>query len=458
VPEYERVFDEVLARVRPSPEEQQHILSVGESVIADIRRMGGSFKDVIMAGSAARGTNLRGSSDVDIFVIYPRDVPRNVMEAEVLGIGKQLSTRFEIRYAEHPYVTIWRNGVEVDIVPAYEMQPGQRIQSATDRTPLHQKYLETHFPQELKDDVRVIKAFLKGIGVYGAEIRVHGFSGYLVELLVLHYGGALALLRAAAEWKPPIFIDLEGHAAQAFDDPLVVIDPADPYRNVAAPVSIQSLAIFSAAAREFLSHPSIDFFFPEPVVLSPDDVKRIFLQRRTRPIFIIAGYPPGVSPDIVWGEIKRVLRMIVKKLEARGYYVLHADVWTDELAHIVWYFEIAGGYDAFVETRRGPSVFDRENSERFLQKHKDAFFGPYIREDRWYVDVLRPATTPELALFEILGEMRKHGSLRKHILAALDKGYEIQKGRGIIDFYVRNRDFARWLSSVLLRRPHWLKR
>ncbi len=452
------MFSEVLARVRPTEEEQRHILSVADRVVSQIRDYGGRFSDVIVAGSAARGTNLRGSSDVDVFIIYPRDVPRNVMEAEALEIGKSLSSKFEIRYAEHPYVTVWIEGVEVDVVPAYEMQPGQNIQSATDRTPLHQRFLQERFPPELRDDVRIMKAFLKGIGVYGAEIRVEGFSGYLVELLILHYGGALPLLRAAANWKPPVFVDILDHAKAKFDDPLVVIDPVDPYRNVASPVSVQSLATFVAAAREFLVHPSLEFFFPDRQILSPDDVKRVFVQRKTKPLFLIAGYPPGVSPDIVWGEIKRNLRMIHKKLEQSGYYVVHSGVWTDELAHIVWYFEIAGGYDAFVETRQGPPVFDRQNSERFLEKHKDAFFGPYIRWERWYVDVIRPATTPELALLYIVEDMKRRGSFRKHIRSSLDMGYEIQKGRGILDFYVKNREFARWLSSMLVPRPPWLKR
>ncbi len=452
------MFSEVLARVRPTEEEQEHIRSVATRVVSQIRERGGHFSDVIMAGSAARGTNLRGSSDVDIFIIYPRDVPRNVMEAEALGIGKSLSSKFEIRYAEHPYVTVWIDGVEVDVVPAYDMKPGQNIQSATDRTPLHQKFLQERLSPGLKDDVRIMKAFLKGIGVYGAEIRVEGFSGYLVELLVLHYGGALPLLRAASNWKPPVFIDILGHAKAKFDEPLVVVDPVDPYRNVAAPVSVQSLAIFVAAAREFLAHPSLEFFFPDRSILSPDDVKRIFVQRKTRPLFLIAGYPPDVSPDIVWGEIKRNLRMMREKLEDAGYFVLHSAVWTDELAYIVWYFEIAGGYDAFVETRRGPPVFDRQNSERFLEKHKDAFFGPYIRGERWYVDVIRPATTPELALFNIVEEMKRRGSFRKHVRMSIERGYEIQKGRGILDFYVKNREFARWLSSVLVPRPPWLER
>jgi tRNA adenylyltransferase (EC 2.7.7.25) len=41
--------------------------------------------------------------------------------------------------------------------------------------------------REQKDEVRLLKKFMKGIGVYGAEIKVKGFSGYVAELLVYFY-------------------------------------------------------------------------------------------------------------------------------------------------------------------------------------------------------------------------------------------------------------------------------
>ncbi|HID09327.1 TPA: CCA tRNA nucleotidyltransferase, partial [Candidatus Micrarchaeota archaeon] len=296
VAEYSEVLSEVLSRVKPGEEEQARILSVARRVVSRIRRRKGKFVDVVVAGSAARGTNLRGSSDVDVFLLYPKDVPREEMEREALEIGKSLSRSYEIRYAEHPYVTVFVDGVEVDVVPAYAIEPGEPILSATDRTPLHQRYVSERLSDEQKDEVRLLKAFLKGIGVYGAEIKTEGFSGYLCELLVIHYGSFLEVLRAASRWRPPVFIDLERHAAVRFDDPLVVVDPVDPRRNVAAPVSLNSLAVFVAAAREFLEDPSLRFFFPEDYPLDPVHLKKVMLQRKTTYLFVLSSYPAGVSP------------------------------------------------------------------------------------------------------------------------------------------------------------------
>ena len=42
---------------------------------------------------------------------------------------------------------------------------------------------------------------MKGVGVYGAEIRVGGFSGYLCELLTLSFGSFTDILKAVSDWK-----------------------------------------------------------------------------------------------------------------------------------------------------------------------------------------------------------------------------------------------------------------
>jgi len=452
------ILSEVLSRVKPSEEESKHILSVARRIVSKIKKKKGHFVDVIIAGSAARGTNLRGSSDVDIFLLYPKDVPRDVMESEALEIGKSLSSHFELRYAEHPYVTIFVEGVEVDVVPAYAINPGEPLLSATDRTPLHQKYVSERLDDKKRDEVRLLKAFLKGIGVYGAEIKTEGFSGYLCELLILHYGSFLDVLRAASRWKPQIFIDLEGHAAAQFDEPLVVVDPVDPKRNVASPVSVQSLAIFVAAAREFLENPSIDFFFPEEYPMDPIHLKKTMMQRNTTYLFVVAPYPMGVSADIVWGEIKRFSKFIRRRMEEQGYEVMNSVAWTDEVKDIVFLVELGGGHTAFVVKKRGPPVFDYENSKRFLDKHRGDFFGPYIEGDRWYVDVPRTVSSPEIALYQIVSNAIASGSLGRHVAQEMSKGFEVFRGRAIIPFYVRNKEFARWFSSFLVRRPLWLKR
>src|SRR5207249_2660507 len=100
------------------------------------------------------------------------------------------------------------------------------------------------------------KAWAEGIGVYGAEAKVLGFSGYLCELLILKYGSFRGVLDSSLSWRPGTVIVLERPPARAFPEPLIVVDPVDPNRNVASAVGIEQLATFVHAAREYLASPS----------------------------------------------------------------------------------------------------------------------------------------------------------------------------------------------------------
>ena len=71
----------------------------------------------------------------------------------------------------------------------------------------------------LEGDVLLLKQFLKGVGVYGSELKVGGLSGYLSELLVIRYGSFPKVLRAAKSWRPGEFIDLEGRGNRAHEEP-----------------------------------------------------------------------------------------------------------------------------------------------------------------------------------------------------------------------------------------------
>src|SRR5206468_712277 len=105
----------------------------------------------------------------------------------------------------------------------------------------------------------------EGIGVYGAEAKVLGFSGYLCELLILKYASFRGVLDSSLSWRPGTVIVLEGPPARTFPEPLIVVDPVDPNRNVASAVGIEQLATFVHAAREYLAAPSERFFFPRPL-------------------------------------------------------------------------------------------------------------------------------------------------------------------------------------------------
>ena len=147
------------------------------------------------------------------------------------------------------------------IACCYAVESAADIRSAVDRTPFHTGYLEGRV-EPVADDVRLAKAFLDGVGAYGSDLRTRGFSGYLTELLVLEYGGFRPLLEAAADWSPPVRLDPEDHAEASFEDPLAVVDPTDPERNVAAVCSARNVGRLLHYARDLLADPRIDLFEP----------------------------------------------------------------------------------------------------------------------------------------------------------------------------------------------------
>ena len=99
---------------------------------------------------------------------------------------------------------------------------------------------------------------------YGSELRTQGFSGYLTELLIIHYGSFENTVRAASSWKPGQEIDIMQHSEIEQRDSFVIVDPTDPKRNVAAALSLDNFCMFIDCCREFLKSPGLKFFFPAP--------------------------------------------------------------------------------------------------------------------------------------------------------------------------------------------------
>ncbi len=131
--------------------------------------------DAVLVGSVAKGTFLR-NPDIDIFLLLPPALPREKLKEVGISVGKKVLPDGFAKYAEHPY---WRGvykGYNVDIVPCYKISdPSEKI-SAVDRTPFHTEYVKKHLKDWQRDEVRVLKAFLKGIGASGAEAKTQGIS------------------------------------------------------------------------------------------------------------------------------------------------------------------------------------------------------------------------------------------------------------------------------------------
>jgi len=94
--------------------------------------------------------------------------------------------------------------------------------------------MQTHLTPELRREARLLKKFAKGIGTYGAEIKIGGFSGMLIDSLVLYYQSSWRRSYTPLPGRRVHFSrsgSSEGVVSPREKDPnvdLVVIDPVDP--------------------------------------------------------------------------------------------------------------------------------------------------------------------------------------------------------------------------------------
>jgi len=187
----ERVLRGAIARIKPSPEEGRETRAVADEVMRRLRAAIPGDIGIELVGSIAKGTALAGSGDIDIFITFPHGkYTREDLEHTGLAFAKRALAKgetWEIGFAEHPYLKAVIRGKDVEIVPAFKISSASEKASAADRSPLHTEYVLKRISEKQKDDVRMLKKFLKRLAVYGAEVKVEGFSGYLCELLILRH-------------------------------------------------------------------------------------------------------------------------------------------------------------------------------------------------------------------------------------------------------------------------------
>ncbi|MCU4718833.1 CCA tRNA nucleotidyltransferase [Halapricum hydrolyticum] len=463
--EFDAVVSTVRERVEPDREERTRLHAAVDALIERIEAAIEELPveaDVVQVGSTARGTWIAGDRDVDLFVRFPPDLPREKLEDYGLQVGHEVLPDGREEYAEHPYVVGEYDGFDVDLVPCYDVSDASAIQSAVDRTPFHTAYLNERLDADLAGEVRVCKQFLTAIGVYGSDLRTRGFSGYLTELLILEYGGFRPFVEAAADWQPPVAFDPEGHGEREtaspsrsgevgagdfpFDDPLVVIDPTDPERNVAAVCSAESVARLQHYARELVADPRVELFEPsEPDPVDPDGVTDAFDRRGTTPV-AIAFETPALVEDDLYPQLEKSRDGIVGLFDRHGFDVLRSATFADDNRAVVL-VELEVAERPAVRRHEGPPVHVREHAENFFQRYDGAAAaGPFLDGDRYVVEREREfRTAAELfdsdAIFEV--------GLGATVERQLRESYTVSVGPEVATLADRfGTEFARYLDPV----------
>jgi len=343
----------------PNNIQRKKVDRIANQVFSLISEAAGKQKSVVsvhFGGSYAKETWTPEKIDIDIFVKFKKTTSEKNFEIIGKKIGFDSLKKFKpyVRYSEHPFVEADINGVGVNVVPCYDIKKGE-WKSAADRSTFHTEFMSGNLTGPMKDDIRILKCFLKINGMYGAEIAKQGFSGYVCEVLVYYLGSFENVLKKMAKIQNNEII---GESPRKFESPIVIIDPIDRNRNLGAAISIDNVANFILLARNFLKKNSISYFKEKTKMKIPKELAKNTL--------VINFKYKKRSDDIIYGQIKRSSSSIESQLNKEGFNVLRNDVvaYDENKACLVFLLESLN--TSKNEVRAGPDVFSKDFAIKFI--------------------------------------------------------------------------------------------
>ena len=354
-----QILNKAKRKVIPTKKLENEKSQVAKIAFNSVEKHVSKYPEVLQVefgGSYAKGTWLPEKADIDIFLKFKKSTPEKKFVTIAKKIGFDSMKKFNpyVRYSEHPYVEAHIKDTRVNVVPCYDV-PSGRWKSAADRSTFHTRFMLESLTGEMKNDVRLLKEFLKSNGVYGAEIAKQGFSGYVAEVLVWNFGSFEDVIKKISKIKLGQVI---GKATKKFETPIVIMDPIDTNRNLAAAISTENIGKFVLACRAFLKKPSLSFFKSRPSS-----------KKNLRDVIVIKFNYTSRSPDIIWGQIKRAANALATQMEVEGFKVLRNGAATDEKKEAALFFVSQALEIEKKMVRQGPNFFSESDSEKFITKN-----------------------------------------------------------------------------------------
>ncbi len=309
-------------------------------------------------GSYAKDTWLSKEADIDIFIKFKKSISDEKFVEISKKIGFKSLKKYNpyIRYSEHPYVEARIKKTKINVVPCYDVNLGE-WKSSADRTPFHTKFMQNALTPKMKNEVRILKTFLKLTKIYGAEIAKQGFSGYVSEVLIINFGSFENVIKSIAKFQQNQII---GNTSKVFETSIVIIDPIDGNRNLAAAISNENIGKFILACRTFLKNPTLQFFKFKRLGSSKNNWENVLVVKFN---FMMR------SPDIIWGQIKSATTSLTTQLELGGFNVLRSKSYSDEQSKAYLFFLLESTKIPKNYSKSGPEFFREDDCNSFISKN-----------------------------------------------------------------------------------------
>ena len=370
--------------------------------------------DVFVGGSFAKGTFIKADKyDVDVFIRFDWKYEQlsELLEPVLRNVAKDRGLKVEKIHGSRDYFKVFNEDSQgyFEVIPVTRIKKPQEERNVTDLSYFHVPYVKKYI-KGLEYQVGLAKQFFKAQGVYGAETYVKGFSGYTVELLIIHYNSFLKMLRSLVKIDDSkrVVIDLAKHYKNKNEifiqlneaklhSPIILIDPTYKERNALAALSHETFAKLQKSARDFLIRPSLEYFVKKP--LNVELLRRRASRKKLEFINLVLETDKQAG-DIAGTKLKKFSEMLVEDLNV--YFNVKEDYFSysgDQSAELC---VMAKSRDEII--RIGPPLIMKKHVAHFKSEHMNTFVkGKFIHARiavtfnlRSYLDVWQKANEKKI--------------------------------------------------------------
>ncbi len=383
-------MQEVLSMITPSKEEKEKITELSKIIVSELEK-NLPHCEIIIGGSVGKETNLSGNHDIDIFVAFPKD---NQISNQ---LEKAITWNYERIPGSRSYFQIHLQGYLVELVPILAITDANKQKNITDMSPFHVSWVKKHSTPKLQQEIRLAKAFCKACRVYGAESYQQGFSGYVIELLVIHSKGFIQFLKNILTWEDKKIIN-PGRLSEIglnkakLHSPIIVRDPTDPERNAAAALSYEQFERLKKKASAFLEDQNKSYFTKKEISYSK-------LRRKKGTLVFIEALPLKKKKDIAGAKAKKLFVHLKRALKEFGI----QEEGFDFSENVKLWFRLEINKLPRIIHLHGPPSEMEIQVRAFKEKHKDAI----LKENIWTATKRREMTDLKQIISKIIKEEKE---------------------------------------------------
>lgn len=387
---------QLLEEITPNLEESELIEKYVKKLVRKLKKNAkiNQIKcEFFIGGSFGKGTYLKGNFDVDIFCRFDMSYDDEKLSTFLEKIIHDSKLKYKLQKGSRDYFSGTFGGrkmkLNFEIIPVRKIKSSSQALNSTDYSPWHVKFVKDKILEtpRLADEIRLAKRFFKAKKLYGAESYINGFSGHVIDILIIYYGSLENLLKEAKDWRDLKFIDInniyDGFESAKIaigsdkESSLVIIDPIINERNCARALSEENYYRFLYIANRTKSISQEDF------VLEKEDYKQVISDNKDFAknnglkciIFKFNFKLKNESEDIVGSKLKKIHNKLIKYYSSFDFDIFDERFFIDmdsNTALCILHFEKTKLPD--IKKIYGPKVYmedalDNFLSERVFQDH-----------------------------------------------------------------------------------------